>query len=76
MVYKGKEEEEKEEEEKGGGGVQETVEAQKLYLSLLDWPIIELPRSCTRQSVLREKFTEHFLSNPFLSSPQQRGEEK
>lgn len=40
---------------KGGGSFKETAKTQKLYLSLLDWLIIELPRSCIEQSVLCEK---------------------
>lgn len=64
MVYKAR----------GRGGVQETAKAQKLYLSLLDWLIIELPGSCMQQSVLWEKFTKYFLLNPFLCLIQQRGE--
>lgn len=41
--------------EGGGGSFKETAKTQKLYLSLLDWLIIELPRSCIEQSVLCEK---------------------
>lgn len=60
---------------KGGGRYKKTAKAQKLYLSLLDWLIIELPRSCMQQSVLREKFTKYFLLNPFLCFLRQtRGE--
>lgn len=40
---------------RGGGSFKETAKTQKLYLSLLDWLIIELPRSCIEQSVLCEK---------------------
>lgn len=56
----------------GGGGYKETAKTQKLYLSLLDWLIIELPRSCIEQSVLCEK--KYFsLKSISLLAQQRRG---
>lgn len=50
---------------------EETAKTRKLYLSLLDWLIIELPRSCIEQSVLCEK--KYFSLKSISLLAQQRG---